>query len=221
MNPTDQTCTYVVHHAVRRDLARFEAAVRATPVGDRGTWRALRHRWGRFAEVLHRHHSLEDAAVRAALVRDTRHARPAGDAEVLATLQAMKVEHHEIGLALRSCTGGFATMVAHPCTDHRNALDVHVTATRAALLDHLRLEETEALPLRQRVVTAAEHSAAEAAARGYPLRTIPFLLPWATEGLPDEVSRALRRDVRTAYRTALWLFRGRFRREESRAFRHV
>ena len=58
--PHDQTGMYVIHHAFRRDLAAFEAAVRATPVGDSPTWAALGARWTRFATVLHHHHGVED-----------------------------------------------------------------------------------------------------------------------------------------------------------------
>ena len=42
--PHDQTGMYVMHHAFRRDLARFRSAVRNTPVGDAATWRLLRTR---------------------------------------------------------------------------------------------------------------------------------------------------------------------------------
>ncbi len=83
-------------------------------------------------------------------------------------------------------------MVEHPCDDHRNALDVHVTATRAALLAHLAHEETEALPLLQRTLSVEENAAFEKAAeRAYPLRMIPFLLPWVSAGLPDDVRRRI------------------------------
>jgi hemerythrin-like domain-containing protein len=217
--PHDQTGMYVMHHALRRDLARFESAVRATPVGDATTWRALQDRWGRFAETLHHHHSIEDRSFWPILVR---HVQEAGDTEGLATLRAMEDEHAEIDPALSAATGGFADMVEHPCADHRNALDVHVTTTRAALLDHLRHEETDALPLLQRVMTTEEYAACEDAAnKGYPLRSVPFLLPWATAGLPDDVTQSLLGGAGAPYRLALRLLRGRFERAEATAFRYV
>ena len=58
--PHDQTGMYVMHHAFRRDLDRFQTAVRTTPVEERDTWHALAARWERFAEVLHHHHTVED-----------------------------------------------------------------------------------------------------------------------------------------------------------------
>ena len=65
-------------------------------------------------------------------------AKATGDDAPTAMLHAMEAEHERIDPALASCRDGFAAMVEHPCDDHRNALDVHVTATRAALLAHLR-----------------------------------------------------------------------------------
>ena len=97
----------------------------------------------------------------------------------------MEDEHAEIDPALTACTRGFADMVEHACADHRNALDVRVTTTRAALLDHLRHEESEALPLLQRVMTVEEYAASEdAAKKGYPPRTIPLLLPGSPTVFP-------------------------------------
>src|SRR5690349_548246 len=61
--PVDMFMMYLMHHAFRRDLRRFAEAVPHTPVDDRATWVALADRWGRFADVLHKHHSGEDAGV--------------------------------------------------------------------------------------------------------------------------------------------------------------
>ena len=217
--PHDQTGMYLMHHAFRRDLAAFEAAVRRTPVEDAPTWRALRARWARFSEVLHHHHRIEDDAIWPVLAR---HSEASGAAADLATLADMEAEHEGIDPSLAACTAGFAAMVSQPGADHRNALDVHLTATRAALLEHLRHEETQALPLLQRVMTEAEFAASEkAAGEGYPVRMVPFLVPWVMEGVPDEVAGAFLRRAGAAYVVALRVFRPAWRRGERRAFRHV
>lgn len=65
--PVDLTATYLLHHALRRDLAAFQAAVATTPVADRDAWRALAVRWGRFSVSLHGHPRAEDDRVRPAL----------------------------------------------------------------------------------------------------------------------------------------------------------
>ena len=137
-------------------------------------------------------------------------------------LEAMEAEHEQIDPALAAVTAGFAAMVEHPCADHRNALDVHVTAARAALLDHLAHEETEALPFLQRVMTVEEYAASEkAAADGYPLRLVPFLVAWAFDGVPDAVAARFLAEAGAGYRLALRIFRPGFTRSEQRAFRYV
>ena len=217
--PHDQTGMYVMHHAFRRDLAAFESAVRNTPVGDAATWRALRDRWARFGEVLHHHHEIEDVSIWPVLLQ---HAEALGDEAGARTLAAMEAEHAEIDPGLAACTAGFASMVEHPCADHRNALDVHVTATHAALLEHLAHEETEALPFLQRVMTAEEFAATEKAAEaGYPLRMVPFLVPWVTAGLPADVTNRVLHDAGAAYSLVLRLFRPRFTRSDARTFRYA
>lgn len=217
--PHDQTGMYLMHHAFRRDLTRFESAVRATPVGDAATWEALADRWQRFATVLHHHHTVEDDAIWPVLVR---HAEEAGDTEGLGTLHAMEAEHATIDPALAACAAGFEQMRSHPCTDHRNALDVHVTALRRALLDHMRHEETDALPLLQRTMTAEEFQAAEKAAqRGYPARLVPFLVSWVMVGLPPEGLAALQPQLTPVHHLLLRLTGRRFRRGEQAAFRYA
>ena len=217
--PHDQTGMYVMHHAFRRDLTAFEAAVRNTPVGDAATWRALQARWARFGDVLHHHHEIEDVSIWPVLLR---HADVLGDEAATRTLTAMEAEHAEIDPALAACTAGFAAMVEHPCADHRNALDVHVTTTRVALGEHLAHEETEALPFLQRVMTADEFAGTERAAQaGYPMRMVPFLVPWVAAGLPDDVTARILHDAGAAYALVLRVFRPRFTKAEARAFRYA
>ena len=113
-------------------------------------------------------------------------------------------------------------MAAHPCADHRNALDVRVTAVRAALLEHLRHEETDALPYLQRVATPEEEKAmAQGAERGYPLSITPFVLPWVAEEVPEELVASFLRAAGPMFVLLLRLCRGRFRRGERAAFRYA
>jgi hemerythrin-like domain-containing protein len=217
--PHDQTGMYVMHHAFRRDLARFVEAARSTPVDDRDVWRALVRRWAAFVDVLHHHHTIEDTAFWPALMR---HADAAGDALDRATLEAMEAEHAVIDPSLQRCTDAFEQMVEHPCEDHRNALRVRLAGTREALARHLEHEETEALPMVQRVLTVDEYAAAEAAAqKGYPLRSMPFLVPWVMHELPEEAARRVVGGAFPGFRLLHRLSRISFLRLECLAFRHV
>ena len=217
--PHDQAGMYVMHHAFRRDLARFERAVRATPVGEASTWAALERRWHRLGEVLHHHHEVEDTAIWPALQE---RAVEAGEPGSVALLAAMQDEHALIDPALTACADAFRAVREHPCADHRNALDVCVTSARAALLGHLAHEEGEALPLLQRVFTPDDFAATEKAAQaGYPLRLVVFLLPWVADGLPSEAMARILADAPPGYGLLLRLCRIPFRRNENRAFRYA
>jgi hypothetical protein len=217
--PHDQTGMYLMHHAFRRDLARFEAAARRTPVDATGTWRALAARWQRFLTVLHHHHLVEDSAFWPVLL-DAVRADADADADAVALLTAMEAEHAGIDPAVAACTAAFADLLAHPCDEHREALDRHVTTTRAALLAHLAHEETEALPLLQRVMTDDQFAACEAAAaRGYPPRLFPFLVPWVCDEVPADVAERFLAQAGRAYVLLLRLLRGRYARRERAAFR--
>jgi hemerythrin-like domain-containing protein len=217
--PHDLGGMYLMHHAFRRDLDRFRAAVVATPVGDPATWVRLARRWDRFAEVLHHHHTVEDDAIWPPLLVA---ADAAGAAEDRALLEAMEAEHDQVDPALARCHEAFAAMAEHPCDDHRNALDVRVTAVREVLLVHLRHEEREALPLVQRTTTVEQWAESEAAAqKGYPVRLVPFLLGWVTEELPEPALRRLVAQAGPAYGVLLRLVRPLWTRAERRTFRYV
>src|SRR3954451_25088281 len=119
--PHDQTGMYVMHHAFRRDLDRFHKAVRATPVDERDTWRALAARWERFAEVLHHHHTVEDEHIWPVMERRLEERGELAEPGDLEALHAMTAEHDLVDPALEACGRGFAAMAERPSDDQRNA----------------------------------------------------------------------------------------------------
>ena len=149
--PADMTMMYVMHHAFRRDLDRFVAAVAATPVEDRAAWTALATRWDRFFTILHHHHSLEDQYIWPFLMERA-------DAAEREVLEAMEEEHEQIDPLLTAVAEGFAALagdrVPAGAEDLRAGLKVRVSATRDLLARHLRDEETEAIAVLQRCTTA-------------------------------------------------------------------
>jgi len=217
--PHDQTGMYVMHHAFRRDLRDFTAAVENTPVSETAVWVALHERWLRFAEVLHHHHAVEDENLWPVL---TRYAEAAGSTEDLTMLEDMEAEHAVIDPALQAVEAAFAAMRDHPCADHRNALDIRLAAATESLQVHLAHEEGQALPMLQRSLTVEENAAFEAAAgKGYPLRLVPFLVCWAFDGVPDEARRRILATAPPGYGLVHRLLKGRFERREREAFRYV
>ena len=94
--PHDMRPMYLAHHAFRRDLTRFEFAVRNTPVGDADVWAALERRWTIFSTILHHHHTIEDVTIWPAVaVR--------ADASGAELLESMEAEHDLIDPALEGC----------------------------------------------------------------------------------------------------------------------
>lgn len=215
--PVDLVVMYVVHHAFRRDLAAFARAVPATPVEDRTTWQALAHRWTRFAEVLHHHHTGEDSGLWPLLLERV---SPA-DREVL---EAMEAEHERIDPLLEACASGFARMAAGGGTDERAALAVRTAAARDDLGRHLEHEETQALALVQAHLTQVDWDRMEQehfTSRRMPLATTLFVVPWACDGVPEHVRRRAFAEAGRAFTVVHALTRRRFARSSQRAFAYA
>ena len=217
--PYDQTGMYVMHHALRRDFVRFVAAVQNTPVSEQEVWTALERRWDRFADILHHHHGAEDDNLWPVLLK---HAEQSGSEEDRQLLADMAAEHARIDPALKGCRQAFAEMREHPCEDHRNALETRLSEAQEGLLQHLAHEERQALPMLQRTLSEEENKTFDKAAeRAYPMKMIPFLLPWAMDEVPDEARERLLATTPPGYGLMLRLFRPRYRRGEQRAFRYA
>lgn len=207
---------YLMHHAFRRDLTAFAAAAQSTPVSDRAAWRALDERWTLFSMALHHHHSGEDAGLWPVLTGRA-------DAAGRETLAAMEAEHAEIDPLLEACAAGFRRLATSADEDTRAALAVRLVAARESLGRHLHHEETEALPLVQRLMSQAEwdHMDEEHFKKGLGLTQILRILPWATYGLPAHVRDRLLRESGWAFKLMWLLTRRGFERREQTALAHV
>jgi hemerythrin-like domain-containing protein len=214
--PVDMMMMYVMHHGFRRDLAAFAAAAMATPADARDSWQALAQRWDLFAEILHHHHSGEDAGLWPLLLDRT-------DDAGRAVLEAMEAEHGEIDPILQSCAAGFARLAGHADEDARAALAVRLCAARESLARHLRHEETEAIAIIQEVMTAQEWEDLE---EEYFRKDVPFsdvlrMVPWAAYGVPAPLRRRVFARTGKANQVLWALTRRGFERRERVAFRYV
>ena len=218
--PIDMKMMYLMHHAFRRDLDLFAAAVRATPAGDQGTWALLADRWDLFAEALHEHHTVEDEGVWPALEQ-------AGPVEVAATLAAMEAEHGEIDPILRSCEAGFAKLAAAGDEDTRNALVVRLCAGKESLGRHLAHEETDAIAIIQEVMSDDDWKRLETEhfkprmTLSLLLNAIRWAIPWLLQELPPAGRAKAFATAAPAQRVIWWLTRAGFARRERRAFRDL
>jgi hemerythrin-like domain-containing protein len=215
--PVDMTMMYVMHHGFRRDLNRFAEAVAATPLAAKDTWVALAARWERFFDVLHHHHSGEDAGIWPFLLERA-------DDEERATLEAMEDEHSHIDPLLASCAEGFTTLagdlVGVDADDVRAALKVRLAATRDALSRHLAHEESEAMVILQRHMTAEDWGRIEKEHfhKDESFGRLRYLVCWIAEDLPVPVRGELLDEAGLPFKVLWWLSRGSFDRLERRAF---
>jgi hemerythrin HHE cation binding domain-containing protein len=214
--PVDMQVMYLMHHAFRRDLEKFAAAAQRTPAADRTTWRLLATRWAVFAEVLHHHHSGEDAGLWPWLLEH-------GTAEDVSTLEAMEAEHADIDPTLTLCETGFARLAEHADDDARAALAVRLVAARDSLGRHLVHEETDAIAIIQRLMTQDDWLALDE--EFFKKELTPGLaiklVPWAAYGVPRDALDRVFAEAGLGFKI-LWLAtRRRFAAREARAFRYV
>lgn len=214
--PVDMTMMYVMHHGFRRDLAAFAAAAKATPVTDRACWQALAERWDLFAEVLHHHHSGEDAGLWPTLLERT-------DEDGRRVLEAMEAEHHEIDPILQACAAGFRQLSTHADEDARAALAVRLCAGKESLARHLQHEETEAIAIIQQVLTNEEWESLEEEhfRQGVPFSAVLRLVPWAAHDVPGPLRREVFSRSGGIHRFLWRVTRRRFERRERLAFRYA
>ena len=214
--PVDMQVMYAMHHAFRRDLGKFVHAAQQTPVHDRTTWRLLAERWSVFAEVLHLHHSGEDAGLWPWL-------REHGTPEDRTTLDAMEAEHAEIDPLLAACAEGLARLEDHADDDARAALAVRLVAARDSLGRHLDHEETDAIPILQRLMTQEQWLAIDEEFFKPELtpRLAVRLVPWAAYGHPREVLERVFAETGLGFRVVWLATRRRFAAREARTFRYL
>ena len=146
----------------------------------------------------------------------------AGDTDGRATLEAMEAEHALIDPLLASCATDFATMARRPDAATRDRLADTAEAARDTLSAHMGHEETEALPLVQRLLSAEGWERVEkAAGSGKSAKDLLFLVPWVADGLTPTQLESAYRSIGQAFRVMVTLTRGRHARREAVAFRYV
>lgn len=218
--PADLSMMYVLHHGFRRDLARFGAASRRTPVDEAGTWSALLERWDLFALLLHDHHHKEDDVLWP-LLRDKVEAT--NDTAAAAVLDEMEAEHATIDPLLAAVRNGLVSMLEDPSSDLRDELADTLDRARTELDAHLGHEERDAIAILQKYVGGEEWAHLERTRfrGGLSPRDLLRMLPWSVQGLPGDVVRPLLAEAGLPFRVLLRLGRKRFEQLDAPAFVHV
>lgn len=191
MAMTDMTMMYLVHDALRRDVA--QVARLASGTGDAGRKRlAAATGWDLFSRFLHVHHTAEDDVLWP-MLQTALDGRP----DDLAVIEALEAEHAAIDPLLAA--------IDRSLQDPAGTGDLGdmIDALATALHDHLRHEERAGLPLMAASLTD-EQAATFAQANGRRIGAdAPRYFPWILDGArPDDAVHALSRipeNLRNAY----------------------
>lgn len=138
----------VVHRAFRRESAAIVQLVRRTPEGDTTRAKVVADHLRLCLAGLEMHHTGEDIVLWPLLLE-----RAAPSTGLVETMQA---QHHAVDAHIEAITPALDAWQAAPAADAGERLATLLERFRAALLEHLDLEEREILPLAARHVTADE-----------------------------------------------------------------
>ena len=220
--PIDLTAMWTMHRGFRRDLGNFGRAAAKTPLDDRATWQALERRWRLFAEILHHHHTGEDAGIWPLLLDRV---DAAGDTEGRRTLEAMSAEHARIDPLLDACATGFRRLAEAPDAPTRETLVRDVSAAREHLSAHLGHEERDAMRLVQTHLSEDDWQRLSVEYFEKPLtkRQLLQVAAWVLHDLPAEAVGRLRGVPKGPVLIGVWrsFLRRPFERRERRAFRYA
>ncbi|HEX6148248.1 hemerythrin domain-containing protein [Nocardioides sp.] len=188
------TMNEITHAAVRRDLARMEAALGGFQEGDRERARDLRRAWASLWELLHMHHHSEDTHIWPYL-------RSLGTVDP-ALADTMEAEHVTMAEAMTAATDAIDQLVATPTRGAADAAAERVSRAAEVTNRHLEHEEQEVMPIIVERMETPEWKAVEKKLRKPPSISIGGrFFAWVQDGIDDENARALRSYVP---RPVLW-----------------
>ena len=125
------TMLMLVHHAFRRDGARFSKALDEIARGDKSRIAPLAEEWKSFRMTLHGHHTQEDSAI----FPDVRNKHP----ETGKTIDTLTADHHRMDALLER---GDRAVAELPNDEAARVM----TELRDLFNSHLALEEAEIVP---------------------------------------------------------------------------
>lgn len=176
----------VIHGAVRRDLDRFIAALRAFAPGDLARARQLEKAWSNFDEQLTYHHEGEHAIAWPAL-------ESVGVSRDLLT--SLDAEHETMAAALRETRSAMGELAKRAGAEEADAALAAVQRLQAVTVAHLDHEEAEIEPVYLAKQDTPEIKAmGKAFARVSPSRGGRFFA-WVLDGASAEERAAVTDEV--------------------------
>jgi hypothetical protein len=161
----DLTIVYLIHGAIRRDLAAFASLPAAEPS------EAARSYWGLLSSELHHHHETEDIRLWPLLA-------DRGDAGAAEDLERMEAQHRDAVALLDELDGPEGAF----------GIDPELVAQLAAIMgQHLDDEEESIFPLIQATMSEEEMASfGQRQLAEMSERQRGFFLPWILSGAPEE-----------------------------------
>jgi hemerythrin-like domain-containing protein len=191
---TTITMNEIIHAAVRRDLARTEAALRSFPDGDRTRAEDVTRAWDFLTGMLHHHHVGEDEHVWPYL-RGLSGVDPGlGD--------EMEAEHVEMAAALHRASAAMNAFAAAATSSTATTAADSVAAAAGVTARHLEHEEAAVMPILVPRMETAEWKAVEKKLRPASGAPGPFFA-WIQDGMQPDVAAALARTVPAPVRFVL------------------
>jgi hemerythrin-like domain-containing protein len=176
----------VIHEAVRRDLARLEAALAAAPDGDVERARQLGRAYANLHRELTQHHEGEDALIFPYLAT-------VGIPSELLT--AMDDEHHAMADALADTRQAMSAYAASGSAADAEQARTSAARTRTVVDRHLDHEERELEPLMEPHLESDEWKGVEKRLRPESLALSGSFLAWIQDGMSNEGRSYLRATI--------------------------
>lgn len=166
----------LIHAAVRRDLARLDAALADLPAGDATRAQELVTAYAYLQRELTRHHEGEDTHIWPML---------AGLGVDATVLEAMETEHQAMAAGLVGTQQALATLAGAPTVENTAAARASVAELTEVTERHLTHEEDELEPLLRPHLDTPEWKAVEKQLRKGPLPQAGMFFNWLRDGMSE------------------------------------
>ena len=181
-----RTMNTIIHAAIRRDAARFDAALATFPDGSQQRAEELSRAWKNFAHQIHQHHDDEETIFWPAF-------RALGADEALVT--DLDGEHERMQGALTVADSVMRELRGSPTAANAEAARAAIGGLDTVLVEHFTHEERDLEPFAAGHRETPEIKQAQTAVRKAHKGGTGTFLAWLLDGADADVAVALRKEV--------------------------
>jgi hemerythrin-like domain-containing protein len=181
-----QTMNTVIHAAIRRDIARFDAALAAFPAGSQQRAEELTRAWKNFAFQIHQHHEDEETIFWPAF-------KALGADESLVT--DLDGEHERMKGALTVADSVMQEFRTAPTASNAEAARAAITGLSTVLNEHFTHEERDLEPFAAGHRETPEIKQAQTKVRKAHKGVTGTFAAWLLDGADDDAKARLRKEI--------------------------